>query len=83
MAIDCAGMARVDFLLDRLTGELYLSELNTIPGFTPISMFTKLWEATGVSYTDLISRLINLALERHAEKNRSVTSYQSADKALP
>ena len=83
MAIDCAGMARVDFLLDRLTGELYLSELNTIPGFTPISMFTKLWEATGVSYTDLISRLISLALERHAEKSRSVTSYQSADKALP
>ena len=83
MAIDCAGMARVDFLLDRVNGGLYLSELNTIPGFTPISMFTKLWEATGVSYTDLISRLIDLALERHAEKSRSATSYKSADEALP
>jgi D-alanine-D-alanine ligase len=83
VAIDCAGMARVDFLLDRRTGELYLSELNTIPGFTPISMFTRLWEATEVSYTDLISQLIDLALERHADKSRSATSYQSADKALP
>jgi D-alanine-D-alanine ligase len=82
VAIDCAGMARVDFLLDRRTGELYLSELNTIPGFTPISMFTRLWEATGVSYTDLISQLIDLALERHADKSRSATSYESADKAL-
>ena len=83
LAIDCAGMARVDFLLDRPTGVLYLNELNTIPGFTPISMFTKLWEASGVSYTDLISRLIGLALERHADKNRSATSYQSANLALP
>ena len=83
LAIDCAGMARVDFLLDRSTGELYLNELNTIPGFTPISMFTKLWEASGVSYTDLISRLIDLALERHADKSRSATSYQPADMALP
>jgi len=83
LAIDCAGMARVDFLLDRSGGELYLNELNTIPGFTPISMFTKLWEASGVSYTDLISRLIDLALERHADKGRSATSYQPADMALP
>ena len=83
LAIDCAGMARVDFLLDRSTGELYLNELNTIPGFTPISMFTKLWDASGVSYTDLISRLIDLALERHADKSRSATSYQPADMALP
>jgi D-alanine-D-alanine ligase len=76
LAIDCAGMARVDFLLDRTTGEVYLNELNTIPGFTPISMYPKLWEATGISYTELIDRLIQLALERHADKSRSATSYQ-------
>ena len=83
LAIDCAGMARVDFMLDRPAGKLYLNELNTIPGFTPISMYTKLWEASGVSYTELISQLIDLALERHTDKSRSATSYQPADKALP
>jgi D-alanine-D-alanine ligase len=75
LAVDCAGMARVDFLLDKDTGELYLGELNTIPGFTPISMYPKLWEASGVSYSELIDRLIELALERHAENSRSETSY--------
>jgi D-alanine-D-alanine ligase len=76
LAIDCAGMARVDFLLDRQTGKMYLSELNTLPGFTPISMYPKLWEASGISYTELIDRLIQLALERHADKGRSATEYQ-------
>lgn len=75
LAIDCAGMARADFLLDRDSGALYISELNTIPGFTPISMYPKLWEATGLSYPELIERLIDLALERHADKSRSATSY--------
>ena len=75
-AIDCAGMARVDFLLDRKTGKVYLNEVNTLPGFTPISMYPKLWEASGISYPDLIDRLIQLALERHADKNRSLTGYQ-------
>ncbi len=75
LAIDCAGMARVDFLLDRDDGTLYLSEVNTIPGFTPISMYPKLWEASGISYTELIDRLIELALERHEDKSRSRTSY--------
>ncbi len=75
LAIDCAGMARADFLLDRDNGDLYISELNTIPGFTPISMYPKLWEATGLSYPELIERLIELALERHADKSRSRTSY--------
>jgi len=75
LAIDCAGMARADFLLDRDSGALYISELNTIPGFTPISMYPKLWEATGLSYPELIDRLIDLALERHADKSRSATSY--------
>jgi D-alanine-D-alanine ligase len=75
LAVDCAGMARVDFLLDKDTGKLYLGELNTIPGFTPISMYPKLWEASGISYSELIDRLIELALERHADNSRSETSY--------
>ncbi len=76
LAVDCAGMARVDFLLDKDSGQVYLGELNTIPGFTPISMYPKLWEASGVPYSELIDRLIELALERHADKSRSETSYQ-------
>lgn len=75
LAIDCAGLARADFLMDRATDHLYVNEVNTIPGFTPISMYPKLWEATGISYTELIDRLIQLALERHADKSRSATSY--------
>jgi D-alanine-D-alanine ligase len=75
-AIDCAGMARVDFLLDRDSGDIYLNELNTIPGFTPISMYPKLWEASGLSYPNLIDELIHLALERKAEKDRLVRKYR-------
>ena len=70
-AIDGAGMARVDFLLSRTTGELYLNEINTIPGFTSISMYPKLWEASGVPYDRLLDWLIDLALDRHAENARS------------
>lgn len=70
-AIDGAGMARVDFLLSRETGELYLNEINTIPGFTPISMYPKLWEASGIPYPRLLSWLVDLALERHDEQGRS------------
>jgi D-alanine-D-alanine ligase len=73
-AIDCAGMARVDFLLSRDTQALLLNEINTIPGFTTISMFAKLWAASGVPYPALLDRLIALALERHAEKRQSRTS---------
>jgi D-alanine-D-alanine ligase len=69
-AIDCAGMARVDFLLEKETDELYLSEVNTIPGFTSISMYPKLWEASGLPFKDLVDKLIELALERKAEKDR-------------
>jgi D-alanine-D-alanine ligase len=76
VALDCAGMARVDFLLARETGELFLSELNTIPGFTRISMYPKLWEASGLSYSELIDRLIQLALERHADTRRAPASAQ-------
>jgi D-alanine-D-alanine ligase len=74
-AVDCAGLARVDFLLDRETDELWLNEVNTIPGFTSISMYPKLWEASGLPYPDLIDRLIQLALERHTDKQRNKTSY--------
>lgn len=70
-AVDCAGMARVDFLLDKDSGELYLNEMNTIPGFTKISMYPKLWEASGLPFEDLVKRLIELALERRAERDRT------------
>ena len=73
-AIDGAGMARVDFLLSRSTGRLYVSEVNTIPGFTTISMFAKLWAATGVDYPQLLDRLIELAFERHRERRQLRTS---------
>jgi D-alanine-D-alanine ligase len=76
LAIDCTGMARADFLMDRRSSQIYVSEVNTLPGFTPISMYPKLWEASGISYTELIDRLIQLALERHADKKRSATSYE-------
>ena len=64
-AIDCAGMARVDFFYDEAAGAVYLNEINTIPGFTPISMYPKLWEASGIPYAKLIDRLIELAIEKH------------------
>ena len=70
-AIEGAGMARVDFLLERRSGKIYINEINTIPGFTAISMYPKLWEASGVSYPKLLDRLIELALERHREKGRT------------
>jgi len=73
-AVDGTGMARVDFLLNGDTGRLYLNEVNTIPGFTTISMYPKMWEASGVSYSALIDRLIALALERHREKQQLRTS---------
>jgi D-alanine-D-alanine ligase len=73
-ALDCAGMARVDFLLARETGVLYLNEVNTIPGFTTISMFAKMWAATGLTYPALLDRLIALALERHRDKQQLRTS---------
>jgi D-alanine-D-alanine ligase len=73
-AVDCAGMARVDFLLAGDSGTLYLNELNTIPGFTTISMYSKMWEASGVPYPVLLDRLIALAIERHAEKQLLRTS---------
>jgi len=73
--LDCAGLARVDFFLRRPGGEVMVNEINTMPGFTRLSMFPKLWEATGIGYQALLARLIDLALERHRDKNRSQTSF--------
>jgi D-alanine-D-alanine ligase len=73
-AVDGAGMSRVDFLLSRSSGEIVINEVNTIPGFTTISMYTKMWEASGLPYPALLDRLIELALERHAEKQTLKTS---------
>jgi D-alanine-D-alanine ligase len=73
-AIDGAGMARVDFLLDGDSHALYVNEVNTIPGFTTISMYSKMWEASGLPYARLLDRLIALAIERHAEKQQLRTS---------
>ncbi|HDN81037.1 MAG: D-alanine--D-alanine ligase [Chloroflexi bacterium] len=75
LAVDCAGMARVDFFLDRDTGQVYVNELNTIPGFTATSMYPKMWEASGIPYPELLDRLIELALERFEDKSRCETSY--------
>ena len=70
-AVDCSGLARVDFLMEPKSRKIYLNEINTMPGFTAISMYPKLWAASGVSYSDLIGRLIQLGLERHAEKKKN------------
>ena len=67
-AVECEGMARVDFLLESATGKLYLNEINTIPGFTSISMYPKMWEHSGIGFSALIDRLIELALSRHERK---------------
>jgi len=72
--IDGSGLARVDFLLSRATGALYLNEINTLPGFTTISMYSKLWAASGVPYATLVDRLIALAIERHTEKQELKTN---------
>ena len=81
--LDLSGMARVDFFLCRATGEVFLNEVNTIPGFTPISMYAKLWEASGVPFADLVDRLIDLALESHAERRALVTTYEERKNGGP
>ncbi|HEY7335666.1 MAG TPA: D-alanine--D-alanine ligase family protein [Bryobacteraceae bacterium] len=73
-AVECEGMARVDFLMEAATGKLYINEINTVPGFTSISMFARMWEAAGIPYPKLIDRLIELALDRHRE--RQATRYE-------
>ncbi len=76
-AIDCAGMARVDFFVEKDTNKIHLNELNTIPGFTRISMYPKLWEASGLPYNRLVDRLIELAMERKAERDHTSHTYRS------
>ncbi len=78
-AIDCSGMARIDFFLDRASAQSYVNEINTIPGFTTTSVYPKLWEASGLSYPALLDRLIQLALERHDERRQLLTTYQAAE----
>jgi D-alanine-D-alanine ligase len=77
--IDCAGMARADFFLEKETGRVLLNELNTLPGFTSISMYPKLWNATGITYPELVDRLIELALERKAERDRTTREFRRSD----
>jgi D-alanine-D-alanine ligase len=76
-AVDGSGYARVDFLLDRASGQVLVNEINTIPGFTSISMFPKLWGASGLSYPDLLARIVELARERHDERQRLRTDYRA------
>jgi D-alanine-D-alanine ligase len=73
-AVDGEGLARVDFLLDGVSGDIFLNELNTMPGFTRISMYPKLWEASGISYPELVDRLVQLALERHQDRQENRTT---------
>jgi len=77
-AIECEGMARVDLLLDRTTGKFFFNELNTIPGFTSISMYPKMWEASGISYQELLSRLVDLAVSRHERKKALRREFKGA-----
>ena len=77
-AIDCAGMARVDFLLEQGTDRLYLNEINTIPGFTKISMYPKLWEAAGLPYAALLDRLVEFGMARHQQRQQLIRSYGEA-----
>lgn len=80
-AIDCAGLGRVDFLLDRDTGEIFINEINTMPGFTDISMYPKLWQASGISYPRLLDRLIDLALDRFEQTSANKTTFGVAETA--
>ena len=74
--LDCEGLGRVDFLMDRATGAFLVNEVNSLPGFTESSMFPRLWEASGLPYPALLDRLIELALERHRTRARLETVYR-------
>jgi len=76
-SVEAAGLARVDFFLERQSGKPYVNEINTLPGFTTVSMYPKLWEASGLPYDQLIDRLVQLALERHHDRRRSRTTYDT------
>jgi D-alanine-D-alanine ligase len=74
--LEGAGLARVDFLLERETGEFFVNEVNSLPGFTEVSMYPRMWDASGLPYTALLDRLIELALERHRERSALETVYR-------
>jgi D-alanine-D-alanine ligase len=75
-AIDCTGLARVDFFIRKDNGEALINEINTMPGFTPYSMYAKLWEHSGISYSELVDRLIQLAIQRYEEKASLKTTFE-------
>ena len=77
LALECSGLARVDFFLDRQSGEFYFNEINTLPGFTSISMYPKMMEASGVPYGELLTRLVHLALDRHQQRHALERGYSS------
>ena len=74
--LECEGMARVDLFLDRVSGIFFFNELNTLPGFTSITMYPKLWEASGISYQNLLSRLVDLAMARHDRKKALIREFR-------
>jgi D-alanine-D-alanine ligase len=82
-ALDCSGMARVDFFVRRSDGAVLINEINTIPGFTPISMYPRLWDACGMSLTKLVDRLIELGLERHEQRGEIRRRYLPRLKKAP
>ncbi len=75
LVTECSGLARVDFFLEKNTNLIYVNEINTLPGFTSISMYPKLWQATGLGYSELIDKLIQLAIERHQGRQSKKTTY--------
>jgi D-alanine-D-alanine ligase len=77
-ALECEGLARVDLFLDKTTGEFYFNEVNTMPGFTSISMYPKMWEASGIGYQELLTRLIDLAMARHSRKRALVRDFHQS-----
>jgi D-alanine-D-alanine ligase len=79
--LECSGLARVDLFLEKETGQFFVNEINTLPGFTSISQYPRLWEASGVPYPELINRLIQLAIDRHQERAKFRTSYKNLPSA--
>lgn len=75
-ALDAKGLARIDFFVNESTGEIYINEINTMPGFTEISMYPKLWEKSGLSYKELLTKLVDLALDIHKEKKKNITDFK-------
>ncbi len=74
-SLDASGLSRIDFFISKKTGEIFINEINTMPGFTSISMFPKLWEYSGLKMEDLLEQIINYALEKHRDKERNKCSY--------